>query len=110
MTGNGNKIAIENNSSSCLQNWKTEGVEKDYDGYYLFYKILNEGDSSIVLTYTSNKGFFLSKYSGVNYQKFKINLDGLEGFAVNCKTSSGEKACTIGGLFRPVVQVNTLDQ
>ena len=110
MSGNGNKISIENNSNSSSQNWKIEGVEKDYDGYYLYYKILNEGDNSKALTYKANSGFSLSNYTGINYQKFKINLDGLEGFAANCKTSSGEKACTIGGLFGPVVEVNNLDQ
>ena len=110
MTGNGSKISIENNSNSSSQNWKFDGVEKDYDGYYLYYKILNNGDNSKALTYTANKGFSLTNYSGVDYQKFKINLDGLEGFAANCKTSSGEKACTIGGLFGPVVEVNSLDQ
>ena len=110
MTGNGNKVSLVNNSNSSSQNWKIEGVEKDYDGYYLYYNILNEGDSSKALTYTANSGFSLTNYSGGNYQKFKINLDGLEGFAANCKTSSGEKACTIGGLFGPVVEVSTLDQ
>ena len=110
MTGNGNKVSLENNSNSNSQNWKIEGVEKDYDGYYLYYNILNEGNSSKALTYTANLGFSLSNYSGGNYQKFKINLDGLEGFAANCKTSSGEKAGTIGGLFGPVVEVTTLDQ
>ena len=110
MTGNGNIISIENNSNSSSQNWKIEGVEKDYDGYYLYYKIINNGDNSKALTYTANSGFSLSNYTGINYQKFKINLDGLEGFAANCKTSSGEKACTIGGLFGPVVEVNNLDQ
>ena len=110
MTGNGNKVSLENNSNSNSQNWKIEGVEKDYDGYYLYYNILNEGNSSKALTYTANSGFSLSNYSGGNYQKFKINLDGLEGFAANCKTSSGEKAGTIGGLFGPVVEVTTLDQ
>ena len=110
MTGNGNIVSLENNSNASSQNWKIEGVEKDYDGYFLYYNILNEGDSSKALTYTANKGFSLSKYSGENYQKFKVNLDGLEGFAANCKTSSGEKACTIGGLFGPVVEVTTLEQ
>ena len=109
MTGNGNNVSLANNSNSSSQNWKFEGVQKDYDGYYLYYKILNNGDNSKALTYTANKGFSLANYSGVNYQKFKINLDGLEGFAANCKTSSGEKAGTIGGLFGPAVEVSTAD-
>ena len=54
-----------------------------------------------------NLGFLLKEYTGGIYQKFKINLDGLEGFAANCKTKSGEKAGTIGGLFGPVVEVTT---
>ena len=109
MTANGSKVTLANNSNSSAQNWNIEGVQKDYDGYYLYYKIVNAGDSSKALTYTANSGFSLTNYGGINYQKFKINLDGLEGFAANCRTSSGEKAGTIGGLFGPVVQVTTAD-
>ena len=85
-------------------------MENDYDGYILYYKILNNGNSSKALTYTENSGFSLIEYEGKIYQKFKINLDGLEGFAANCFTSSGEKAGTIGGLFGPVVEVTTADE
>ena len=52
----------------------------------------------------------LKEYKGEIYQKYKINLDGLEGFAANCKTTSGEKAGTIGGLFGPVTEVTTADE
>ena len=62
------------------------------------------------MTYLANKGFSLANYSGTNYQKFKLNLDGLEGFAANCKTNSGEKAGTIGGLLGPVVYVNNANE
>ena len=109
ITGNGNKVSLTNNANSSSQNWSFEGVQKDYEGYYLYYKIINNGDNSKALTYTANKGFSLADYNGINYQKFKINLDGLEGFAANCKTSSGEKAGTIGGLFGAVVEVSTAD-
>ena len=37
-------------------------------------------------------------------------MDGLEGFAANCLTSSGEKAWTFGGFFGPVVEVTTADE
>ena len=109
ITASGTNVSLSNNSNSSAQNWKIEGVQKDYDGYYLYYKIVSNADSSKALTYTANKGFSLTSYSGVNYQKFKINLDGLQGFAANCKTNSGEKAGTIGGLFGTVVYVTTAD-
>ena len=109
LTASGSKVTLANNSNSSSQNWKIEGVTKDYEGYYLFYKITSNADSSKSLTFTDGTGFSLTKYSGATYQKYKINLDGLEGFAANCKTSSGEKAGTIGGLFGPVVYVSTAD-
>ena len=110
LTRNGTNVSLASYSNSNTQYWTFKGVQKDYDGYYLYYSILNNGDTSKALTYTANKGFSLATYSGTNYQKFKVNLDGLEGFAANCKTSSGEKAGTIGGLFGPVVEVTTADQ
>ena len=61
MTGNGNKVSLESNSNSSSQNWKIEGVEKDFDGYFLYYQILNDSDSSKALTYTANSGFSLSE-------------------------------------------------
>ena len=114
MTGNEENVSLkEYSESDNSQLWTFEGVENDYDGYILYYKILNIGFSSKALTYKKNKGFSLVEYSESNsediYQKYKINLDGLEGFAANCKTKSGEKAGTIGGLFGPVVEVTTAD-
>ena len=110
LTTNGSKVTLSNNSNSSSQNWTIEGVQKDYEGYYLYYKIINSGDNSKALTYTTNSGFSLTNYGGANYQKFKLNLDGLEGFAANCKTSAGEKTGTIGGLLGQVVQVSTTDE
>ena len=94
ITASGNNVVLANNSNSESQKWKIEGVDKDYEGFFLYYKITSNSDSSKSLTYIANEGFSLAKYSGINYQKFKLNLDGLEGFAANCKTSSGEKAGT----------------
>jgi len=109
LTASGSKVTLESNSNSSTQNWKIEGVQKDYDGYYLYYKITSNADSSKSLLFTDGSGFSLTNYSGNTYQKYKINLDGLEGFAANCKTSSGEKAGTIGGLLGSVVYVSTAD-
>ncbi|OUM62702.1 carbohydrate-binding module family 13 protein [Piromyces sp. E2] len=110
LTINGNSVFLDNDNDNSNQRWTIEGVQKDYDGYYLYYKITSNYDKSKSLTYISGKGFSLSNYSGNNYQKFKINLDGLEGFAANCKTNSGEKAGTIGGLLGETVFVSTADQ
>ena len=110
ITASGNNVVLANNSNSESQKWKIEGVDKDYEGFYLYYKITSNSDSSKSLTYIANEGFSLTKYSGINYQKFKLNLDGLEGFAANCKTSSGEKAGTIGGLLGPVVVVSSKEE
>ena len=110
LTANGSKVTLSNDSNSSSQIWTIEGVQKDFEGYYLYYKIINSGDNSKALTYTANSGFSLTNYGGINYQKFKLNLDGLEGFAANCRTSSGEKAGTIGGLLGAVVLVSTADE
>ena len=111
MTGKGNEVTLEKEKDNSEdQYWKFDGVENDYDGYALFYRILNNGNSSKALTFVNNTGFLLKEYTGEIYQKYKINLDGLEGFAANCKTTSGEKAGTIGGLFGPVIEVTTADE
>ncbi|MBQ8921861.1 MAG: RICIN domain-containing protein [Oscillospiraceae bacterium] len=109
LTANGSGVSLANDTDGANQRWKIEGVEKDYDGYYLYYKITSNADSSKSLTFREGIGFSLSSYSGDGYQKFKLNLDGLEGFAANAKTSSGEKAGTIGGLLGEVVYVSTAD-
>ena len=110
LTSNGSQVFLSNNSNSEAQKWNIEGIQKDYEGYYLYYKITPNSDKSKSLTYSDDIGFSLSNYSGANYQKYKLNLDGLEGFAANCKTSSGEKAGTIGGLLGPAVFVNNADE
>ena len=110
LTANGSSVSLADDTDGASQRWKIEGVQKDYDGYYLYYKITSNADSSKALTYTEGAGFGLSAYSGGEYQKYKINLDGLEGFAADCMTSSGEKAGTVGGLFGEVVYVSTADE
>ena len=110
LTSNENEVFLSENKDAPSQNWSIIGVQKDCEGNYLYYKILNQGDPSKALTYTVKSGFHLTYYGAINYQKFKINLDGLEGFAANCKTLSGEKTGVIGGLFGRVVMVETADQ
>ena len=110
ITSSGTSVSLSNYESSTSQHWTISVHKNDYEGYGYYYKILNNGDSSKALTYTVNSGFSVASYTGAKYQQYKINLDGLEGFAANCITSSGEKAGTIGGLLGQVVEVTTADQ
>ncbi|MBR3631338.1 MAG: RICIN domain-containing protein [Oscillospiraceae bacterium] len=109
LTVNGSGVSLAKDTDAAGQRWKIEGVKKDFDGYYLYYKITSNADSSKALTFTEGVGFSLAAYSGGTYQQYKLNLDGCEGWAANAKTSSGEKACTIGGLLGEVVYVSTAD-
>ena len=109
LTANGSGVSLANDTDGANQRWKIEGVQKDYDGYDLYYKITSNADTSKALTFREGIGFSLSSYAGDGYQKYKLNLDGLEGFAANAKTASGEKAGTIGGLLGEVVYVSTAD-
>lgn len=109
LTSTGTSVTLSADTDSALQRWHIEGVEKDFDGYDLYYKITSDADTSNALTYSEDSGFHLAGYSATDYQKYKLNLDGLEGFAGNCMTSAGEKAGTIGGLLGEVVYVSTAD-
>ncbi|MGN0594651.1 MAG: hypothetical protein ACI4I6_05795, partial [Hominimerdicola sp.] len=107
LTSNDSGVYLANDNDNSSQRWRIEGVEKDFDGYYLYYKIVSNDDSSKALTFSADSNsFYLSSYTEDNYQKFKINLVGLEGFAANCMVSEGEKAGTIGGLFGEKVVVS----
>jgi len=95
-------------TDAANQRWKIESVQKDFDGYSLYYKVVSNADSKVGLTFDVNSNSLkVATYSEDNYQKFKLNLDGLEGYAANANTPNGEKAGTIGGLLGDVVVVTT---
>ncbi len=111
ITGNGSgAVTIAADSDGAAQRWKIEGVEKDFEGYYLYYKITNNSTGQALTFMPDGNYFTTSTYSGGTYQKFKLNLNGLEGFAANAKVAGGEKAGTIGGLLGETVFVDTTEE
>ena len=109
LTANGSGVSLSKDIDDASQRWKIEGVKKDFDGYYLYYKITSNADSTKALSFSESSGFSLAAYKGDTYQQYKLNLDGCEGWAANAMTPSGEKACTIGGLLGETVYVSTAD-
>lgn len=67
LTANGSGVTLAADTDGSNQRWKIEGVEKDFEGYYLYYKITSNADSSKSLTYNEKSGFSLSAYSGQDY-------------------------------------------
>lgn len=111
LTMSGSNCYISKDIDSNEQKWKIVGVQKDFEGQYLYYQIVNYSDSTKALTFSETTGnFSLASYTGSIDQKFKLNCDGQEGFAANCVVSSGEKAGTIGGLLGQTVYVDTVDE
>ncbi len=107
LTADGSNALLATDTDGANQRWRIESVQKDYDGYALYYKIVSNADASQALTFSADSNsFYMSSYSGDAFQKYKINLTGCDGFAANCMTESGEKAGTIGGLFGETVYVS----
>ncbi len=111
ITADGNICILAEDTDAKKQRWKIIGTDKDFNGQYLYYKIVSAEDETQAVTFEpkGNK-VKLSAYTDSNYQKFKLNCDGLEGFAANCVVTEGEKAGTIGGLLGETVFVDTLEK
>ncbi|MBE6855844.1 MAG: hypothetical protein E7500_00220 [Ruminococcus sp.] len=97
LTNEGSYCTIDTDTDASNQRWNITAVQQDFEGYDLYYKITSNANSNLALTFTPETNSFSAEtYSGNIYQKYKLNLDGLEGFASNAKVSGGEKAGTIG--------------
>lgn len=109
VTNENGLATIAKDSDSANQRWKIEAVQKDFEGYDLYYKVISNADNKVALTFDiQSNSFTVDTYTGDNYQKFKLNLDGLEGFAANALAGGKEKAGTIGGLLGATVEVTTV--
>lgn len=110
VTNENGLATLAKDTDGANQRWKIEAVEKDFDGYDLYYKIVSNAEPTQALTFDINSNSIaVDDYTKGDYQKFKLNLDGLEGFAANAMTPKGEKAGTIGGLLGEVVYVSDAD-
>ena len=98
--------AISNNDSS--QYWKVVSVKNDSNGLNLNYKIVNNNNTNLALTLSSN-GYKLSNFTGSAGQCFRVIPFGVEGFAGYSKDMNGrEKAAVVGGVFGQTVTVYSL--
>ena len=51
ITNNNGSAVISPDKDAANQRWKIVGTDKDFDGYYLYYKIVSNADSSAALTF-----------------------------------------------------------
>ena len=110
VTNENGLATLAKDTDGANQRWKIEAIEKDFEGYDLYYKVVSNADPTQALTFDINSNSIaVDDYTKGDYQKFKLNLDGLEGFAANAMTPKGEKAGTIGGLLGEVVYVSDAD-
>lgn len=110
LTNDGGLAVISTDIDSTSQRWKIEAVAQDFEGYDLYYKITSIADGSALTFNPDSNSVNVDDYTGETYQKYKLNLDGLEGFAANSVVNGKEKAGTIGGLLGETVYADTVDE
>ncbi len=107
LSANGTACTLTAKTTDNSQNWNIESVEKDFEGYDLYYKITSVSTGAALTYYQGNNTIGLSAYTGDGAQKWKLNCSGLEGYAANALANGKEKAGTIGGLLGETVFVST---
>lgn len=93
------------------QRWCIEAVEQDFEGNDLYYQIKSFTDSAHSLSFQPDgNAMVVTTYQNDAYQKFRLELDGLEGFAGTSLINGKMKAGTIGGLLGETVFVETAEE
>ncbi len=111
LTNQGGLAVISPDTDAANQRWQITPVQQDSEGYDLYYKIVSNADTNAALTFDADSNSVaVETYSGDLYQKYRLNLDGLQGYASNCMVDGQEKAGTIGGLLGETVFVDTDDE
>ncbi len=108
--GSGGYATLDADVDAAGQRWNITAVQQDFEEYDLYYSIVSTSTNLALTFVPETNSFSLESYSGAIYQKYKLNLNGLEGFAGNAMTSGGEKAGTIGGLLGDTVYVDTVEE
>lgn len=109
LTASGTNVITAGKSGNAAQNWQIVSVTKDFEGYDLYYKILNASTGNALTYYQGSNAVGLAAFNGDGAQQWKLNLFGQEGFSANTKVAGGEKAATIGGVLGQTVYVSTAD-
>jgi len=109
LTNNAGLPVLQPDTDAANQRWKIAGTEKDAEGYYLYYTV-TASDGTVLTFKPDSNSLAAEKNAGDIYQKFKLNLDGLQGYAANCTVDGYEKAGTIGGLLGETVFVSSTDE
>ncbi len=111
LTNEGGLAVTSPDTDGANQRWQITAVSQDFEGNDLYYKIVSNADSTAALTFDAeSNSFMVDTYTGNLYQTYKLNLDGLEGFAGNCMVNGKEKAGTIGGLLGETVFCDTVEE
>lgn len=111
LTNQGGLAVISPDTNAANQRWQITPVQQDSEGYDLYYKIVSNADTNAALTFDADSNSIsVESYNGDLYQKYRLNLDGLQGYAANCMVDGKEKAGTIGGLLGETVFVDTDDE
>lgn len=95
-------------SGDASQRWSVVGIDRDFLGEFLYYRLVNTGTGKALSFSATGNSVTLAGISSATSQKWRIDADGLQGFAANSKVSEGEKAGTIGGLLGKTVYVASL--
>ncbi len=111
ITDDNGVAVIQPDTDADNQRWNIESVEKDFEGYALYYRITSIADSSAALTFEpESNSIAVESYKADIYQKYRLNLDGLEGFAAESYINGKMKAGTVGGLLGETVFCDSVEK
>ena len=70
LTANGTACTLTAKAAGSSQNWNIESVQKDFEGYDLYYKITSVSTGAALTYYQGNNTIGLTAYTGDGAQKW----------------------------------------